>query len=97
MKKTLMIVGLLALTAVAAQAYVQPGQLSPGVNSATPSPKGYHGLDTQDDALMPGDRDVRPQGEEQPSPAVPEPGTMALASMGLMAAGAALRRRRSSS
>ena len=103
MKRTLLVlISLAAVTLMAglAFAYVQPGHLpqtpsntAPAVvgsgQDATPLP------DVMTDPLMGhhhrGGRGCTPPGPTNP---VPEPGTMMLASMGLIALGASLRRRR---
>ena len=109
MKTVTLMIAALAFTASAAFAYLQPGQLSqtppqdtkaPAINHGnSPSPghlpghvtrnpgPGRNGPQVGDDRLG----DDSPDGATNP---VPEPATIMLASMGLIALGAALRRRR---
>jgi MYXO-CTERM domain-containing protein len=96
MKKCLLLVAMMAL-AVPAFAYVTPGQLTPGIPQQTEDPLRFevaHGS-----RMMPKrspKQQAPPVSDGEASPAVPEPGTMTLAAMGLAAAGAALRRRKNS-
>jgi uncharacterized protein (TIGR03382 family) len=92
--KVLAAVALLALAAMPAFAYVSPGSFMTNDRGSRSKPGyGYsevgenHPIDF-DPVVVP--LTQRPGGTSQP---VPEPGTMAMASMGLMALGASLRRR----
>src|SRR4030095_2620670 len=96
MKTIPLIAGALLILAAPLHAYVQTGNLVNGPRSP--------GAIKQDGNLplpiTPGSRTVAPRvpaGEglgETPTQPVPEPGTMAMASMGLLALGAAIRRKR---
>jgi hypothetical protein len=102
MKRSLILGCALMLAAAPLYAAVQPGQVT-GPNSS----RGHDGAPSQigdayqlpslspmpDQDSGPVDATVQPSTDEPTRP-VPEPGTMAMASMGLMALGATLRRRR---
>jgi hypothetical protein len=93
MKKTLLTVFALLLVASVAHAYVQAGHLQ---QTQKPQPNSASMVATD-----PGVGAISPSSPAEPAPAsvqptqpVPEPGTMALASMGLLALGVAARRSR---
>lgn len=102
MKKLLVTAAALMVLAAPAFAYVQPGTLSQsttlnGANNTNPRDK--HQADNPGSfgpgigvQTVPNSRDQN--GDADPARPVPEPGTMAMASMGLLAIGAALRNRR---
>ena len=111
MKKWLLASALLALLAGSASAYVPLGKLQPTsapkqptmnndmvrggqlVVGRTPDPieRSYGGVGGPQ-----GPPDSPPIGDESATRPVPEPGTMVLASMGLIALGAAARKRHGS-
>ncbi len=103
MKKLLFSAALLALLAAPAMAYVQGGQiLEDNANKAADAPKDVNGGSVQlrrwmDGAPVPPAPTIEPVYTplgEAPSRPIPEPGTMILASLGLLALGASRARRR---
>lgn len=101
MKKAVLILGALMVLAAPAFSYVQPGSLGTTTkvkDGRGPAPKengdGGGGELADDPAYREIPVTVEPVGGEAVKP-VPEPATMAMASMGLLAVGAALRKRRS--
>ena len=95
-KRVLAMLVLMALAATPAFAYVQPGTFVGGHESGLLPPRPITLADDNPhngsvSLITPADLPLSHRGPSQP---VPEPGTMAMASMGLMALGATLRRRR---
>ena len=98
MKKAVIILGALMVLSAPVFAYVQPGSLAGTTKvKGGPAPKEQSDGSTGSDATpmyteIPVTVEPVTDGTVKP---VPEPTTMALASMGLLAVGAALRKRRS--
>jgi uncharacterized protein (TIGR03382 family) len=94
-KRVLTMLVLMALAATPAFAYVQTGTFVGGDKSIGLLPPSPISFDTNDPHGSTGlITPAEAPATEGPSQPVPEPGTMAMASMGLMALGATLRRRR---
>ena len=98
MKKAVLILGALMVLSAPVFAYVQPGSLAgtTKVRDGGRAPKQQSDGSGRDGTLMDTEIPVavEPVTDGTVKP-VPEPATMALASMGLLAVGAALRKRRS--
>jgi uncharacterized protein (TIGR03382 family) len=100
LKRALILLVLLTMAASPAFAYVQPGAFVGGAemaNAILSGPGGYRASrGTHPQIEIDRSPSLIPLQEDQEGGAepVPEPGTMAMASMGLMALGATLRRRR---
>ena len=95
MKRIALIAGALLLLSSPVLAYVQAGSL--GSSPKVSRDERHHGLkDHSDDNWCPDPgTGGHPEGDDgHPARPVPEPGTMALASMGLVAIGLAFRNRR---
>jgi hypothetical protein len=97
MKRTLLILLSLMLVASVASAYVQSGHLNQATTSDQVSGGGSDGTSDIPSVSTPqpisGTVDHRRSRDPgRPTNPVPEPGTMVLASMGLIALGAAVRR-----
>jgi hypothetical protein len=102
LKKAVLVLGALMVLAAPVFAYVQPGSLGsttkvkegPGkiAKEQNDGSGGGSSIDQMDQRDIP--VTVEPVDNEAVKP-VPEPATMAMASMGLLAVGAALRKRRS--
>ena len=91
-KRVLSLVVLVALTATPAFAYVSPKAYTGGGQPINLSPTPIYSTVNNYKGGFNGP--VSGPGGNCPSHPVPEPGTMAMASMGLMALGASLRRRK---
>jgi len=92
MKKWLLVVTFLALLAAPSFAYVQGGQVLPNAQGALPSPDATvrirKWIDSPNVTPL-----VEPVGDGATRP-IPEPGTMVLASLGLLALGVSRAKRR---
>ena len=100
MRKAVIILGALMVLGAPVFAYVQPGSLAgtTKVKGGGPAPKEQSDGSTGSEGAGPMYTEipvtVEPVTDGTVKP-VPEPATMAMASMGLLAVGAALRKRRS--
>lgn len=100
--KRALILCLCALAATPAIAYVKPAPVVYGTDDGGGEILPPGGSGSGDGHRIPNTIDLNPrihhypnhQATDEPGQPLPEPGTMAMASMGLMALGATLRRRR---
>ena len=102
MKKMLLTLAALIVIAAPSFAYVQSGNLPsrPAPAGSLPdADNGGIGMENVGVGALtpPGSTPIEPLGDQPPTRPVPEPATMVLASMGLLALGAAGRKRRSHS
>ncbi len=100
MKKMLLTLAALVVIAAPSFAYVQSGNLpSMPAGSLPVADNGGIGMENVGIGALtpPGSTPIEPLGDQPPTRPVPEPATMVLASMGLLALGAAGRKRRSRS
>ena len=104
LRKAVLILGALMVLAAPVYAYVQPGSLAgtTKVKEGGPAPKesdgggnGGEGSGAAGPVYTDIPNYIEPITETDAVKPVPEPATMAMASMGLLAVGAALRKRRS--
>jgi uncharacterized protein (TIGR03382 family) len=93
MRRSLILGCVLMLAAAPVFAAMQPGQLAGPHPSRTREGAPAPIADDSEPMTGPVEVSVEPSNDEPTRP-VPEPGTMVMASMGLMALGATLRRRR---
>ena len=102
MRKALLVLAASMVLAAPVFAYVQPGSLGSTTKikdgrgpNAKEQADGQSGGDAEGPAYKEIPVTVEPVGGNDTVKPVPEPATMAMASMGLLAVGAALRKRRS--
>ena len=98
MSRSLVLLALLMLVATPVFAYVQPGSLRNNTNLSVTKLEDNHISVEQPVSKPLGDAvDAyprrKPLADDEPTRPVPEPGTLALATMSLLAAGAAARKK----